>query len=664
MGNTHYSSAFKTVAVLMQMVCLIVVIVVFSLLVNLFGRSMFTLSDVGTDSFFDSSYYTKVLSSELVDLGNYLQLQGSREKSEKDTINYKKYKMQFQEDNTNLCYWYENGGNIRTNMEIEGKYQRDSVLEYARELGSYLYYDDSRISFEGNIKGKSYYFQRNILRLFQNSGENGGLIVAVDMHLPKDDGIKEAADIYYAYFPWVETGVFLGLLSAMCFVLLIIYLTLATGRNDEDEKIRLYRIDYLPMEISLTVFLLYISGLFAFCAKLGQKSWDIASSLILAGTLVFISDGVLLTLYLSLVRKIKADIFVSTSLLGWSVRTVKKRMRLQPYRRGTLIRMFFIISIALFFGEQAFGKGRWWGYAGLLAEIILTGTYILSQENQRMEIVSGITEITNGNMDYKFVESDYTGECRVMAERINNIGMGLSNAVEENLKSERLKTELITNVSHDIKTPLTSIINYVNLIKMENIQNEKIENYVDILEKKSMRLKQLTEDLMEVSKISSGNIELDMQPINMVELIYQTGGEFNEIFEAKGLTIITRLPKEPVMILADGSRLWRVVQNLYNNAAKYALKDTRVYVELKVEEGWAEFSMKDISEQELETAADDLSERFVRGDESRGTEGSGLGLSIARSLTNLMGGTFEIHLDGDLFTVSIVFPSIDFTAGA
>ena len=241
--------------------------------------------------------------------------------------------------------------------------------------------------------------------------------------------------------------------------------------------------------------------------------------------------------------------------------------------------------------------------------------------------------------------------------------MGLSNAVEENLKSERLKTELITNVSHDIKTPLTSIINYVNLIKMENIQNEKIENYVDILEKKSMRLKQLTEDLMEVSKISSGNIELDMQQINMVELIYQTGGEFNEIFEEKGLTIITRLPKEPVMIFADGSRLWRVVQNLYNNAAKYALKDTRVYVELKVEEGWAEFSMKDISEQELETAPDDLSERFVRGDESRGTEGSGLGLSIARSLTNLMGGTFEIHLDGDLFTVSIVFPCIGFSAG-
>ncbi len=254
---------------------------------------------------------------------------------------------------------------------------------------------------------------------------------------------------------------------------------------------------------------------------------------------------------------------------------------------------------------------------------------------------------------------EFKGDYRDLAEEVNGIGQGLMNAVEENLKSERLKTELVTNVSHDIKTPLTSIINYISLIKMEGTWNQNVENYVGILEKKSERLKQLTEDLVEISKITSGNIMLDMQPINMVELICQTGGEFNEIFEDVGLTIITRLPKEPVMILADGSRLWRVVQNLYNNVAKYALKDTRVFVELKMERGIAEFSIKDISAQGIHKSAQDLSERFVRGDESRGTEGNGLGLSIARNLTNLMGGTFEINLDGDLFTVSITFPMIN-----
>ena len=193
---------------------------------------------------------------------------------------------------------------------------------------------------------------------------------------------------------------------------------------------------------------------------------------------------------------------------------------------------------------------------------------------------------------------------------------------------------------------------------MEGSWNENIENYVEILERKSQRLKQLTEDLVEVSQITSGNIRLDMQPINMVELICQTGGEFNEIFEDVGLTIITRLPKEPVMILADGSRVWRVVQNLYNNVAKYAMPNTRVFVELKVNDGYAEFSIKDISAQGIHMPVQELGERFVRGDESRGTEGHGLGLSIARNLTALMGGTFEISMDGDLFIAAIAFPVI------
>ena len=170
---------------------------------------------------------------------------------------------------------------------------------------------------------------------------------------------------------------------------------------------------------------------------------------------------------------------------------------------------------------------------------------------------------------------------------------------------------------------------------------------------------QLTEDLVEVSRITSGSITLDMQPINMVELICQTGGEFNEIFEDLGLTVITRLPNEPVMILADGNRIWRIVQNLYNNVAKYALKDTRVYVELKEKEGYGHFCIKDISAQEIKKMPQDLSERFVQGDESRGTEGSGLGLSIAKNLANLMGGTFEIELEGDLFIASIAFPLIN-----
>ena len=222
-----------------------------------------------------------------------------------------------------------------------------------------------------------------------------------------------------------------------------------------------------------------------------------------------------------------------------------------------------------------------------------------------------------------------------------------------------MKADLITNVSHDIKTPLTSIINYVNLIKLEHIDNERVNGYIRILDAKSQRLKQLTEDLVETSRITSGNVKLDMQKIDLVELIYQTAGEFNEKFEAKELTIVTKLPKTEVMILADGRQLYRVIENLYNNVAKYALEKTRVYVDVHVLEEKVTFSIKNVSERSLaleNSNAGDLTERFIRGDASRTTEGSGLGLSIAKSLTQLMGGIFFIGVDGDLFKASITFP--------
>uniref|UniRef100_UPI003FEF249F sensor histidine kinase n=1 Tax=Roseburia sp. TaxID=2049040 RepID=UPI003FEF249F len=216
-----------------------------------------------------------------------------------------------------------------------------------------------------------------------------------------------------------------------------------------------------------------------------------------------------------------------------------------------------------------------------------------------------------------------------------------------------------TNVSHDIKTPLTSIINYVNLLRMEDIENERARSYIEIIDEKSQRLKQLTMDLVEASRISSGNIKLDMQKIDIVELVYQTGGEFNEKFETKELTIVTKLPKSAVFIYADGRQLYRAVENLYNNVAKYALEKTRVYVEVMAKDGRAVFSIRNVSERSLaqeNSNAGDLTERFTRGDSSRTTEGSGLGLSIAKNLTGLMGGEFKITVDGDLFIATMVFP--------
>ena len=282
---------------------------------------------------------------------------------------------------------------------------------------------------------------------------------------------------------------------------------------------------------------------------------------------------------------------------------------------------------------------------------------LLREASGRKQIEHGLKEIAAGDLDYKIDLTELQGEDNLqLAGIVNSLGEGMKAAVQEQMKSERLKADLITNVSHDIKTPLTSIINYVDLLKRENIENEKAKDYIRVLDEKSQRLKQLTEDLVEASKISSGNIKLEFMNLNLVEMIQQTSGEFEEKFKAGDLEEVMNLPNEEIVIRADGRRLWRVLSNIYNNAAKYAMQGTRVYADLEKKDGMACFSLKNISARPLNIPASELTERFIRGDVSRSTEGSGLGLSIAQSLTEMQGGTFELYLDGDLFKVTIKFP--------
>ena len=241
---------------------------------------------------------------------------------------------------------------------------------------------------------------------------------------------------------------------------------------------------------------------------------------------------------------------------------------------------------------------------------------LLRKAVEHYQILQGVEEIADGDLSAKIDVEELHGEDRKLAETINNIGAGLLHAVDDSTKNERMKADLITNVSHDIKTPLTSIINYVNLIQREDVDNERVKNYVKILDEKSQRLKQLTEDLVEASKVSSGNVKLEMHKIDIVELVCQTGGEFNEKFEDKELTIVTKLPRQAVYIWSDGRHLYRVIENLYNNVAKYALQKTRVYVEVQADEERAVFSIKNVSARSLareNSEVEDLTERFIRG---------------------------------------------------
>ena len=224
------------------------------------------------------------------------------------------------------------------------------------------------------------------------------------------------------------------------------------------------------------------------------------------------------------------------------------------------------------------------------------------------------------------------------------------------MKSERFRTELITNVSHDIKTPLTSIINYVDLIKKEGVTDPVLQEYVEVLDRQSLRLKKLIEDLMEASKASTGNLSVNLEVCDATVMLSQVVGEFAGRAEANNLELVVDCPEPPVTIMADGRHLWRVLDNLMSNVCKYAMPGTRVYINLEVFHGMVIMTFRNISKSPLNISSDELMERFVRGDSSRNTEGSGLGLNIAQSLTSLMNGNMAIQIDGDLFKAIVSFP--------
>ena len=283
-------------------------------------------------------------------------------------------------------------------------------------------------------------------------------------------------------------------------------------------------------------------------------------------------------------------------------------------------------------------------------------SYKIAKEQNSINNV--IRRISDGDINASIDPESLHGDNVNTALYVNKLRDAVNEAVEKSLKDEKMKADLITNVSHDLKTPLTSIINYVDLLKKEDISSEKAKEYIDILDSKSQRLKQMTEDLVEASKISSGNLVINLEKINFNELIDQAEGEFLDRFKEKDLTIVTNKPEQPAFIMADSRSIFRVIENLYVNIYKYALNGTRVYVDLELSDNKVQLSLKNISKEALEVDIADLTERFVRGDKSRSTEGSGLGLSITKNLVLAMNGEFDIAVDGDLFKVIISFDEI------
>ena len=444
----------------------------------------------------------------------------------------------------------------------------------------------------------------------------------------------------------------------------LIYLIYSLGYVKNKEEIYLSWLDKIPLEILFFGYCLLFfveAALLVMC--LSVISVDVNLCVMLIMLVGYFS--VLSALYGAgtLLKRIKAHTFFKNSItyriLKWLIQKYKnvKNIISSNKNLGGKIALYFIgivtvsILICLIFKEF-----------GILLDIVfwIWCYYKIMKEVDKFKQIHDATEkIYKGDTNIKLDESLYTGVLKELAIYINDIAGGFSNAIKESLKSERLKTELITNVSHDIKTPLTSIINYVNLLKQENIQNEKAKEYIEVLDNKSQRLKKLIEDLVEASKASSGNIKINKEVLNVKELLNQVTGEFEDKFNSRGLNIISKLPEKTVYIKADSRYLYRVLENIYSNVAKYAEENTRVYIDcILEEENTVAIYVKNISKDELNISADELMQRFVRGDKSRNTEGSGLGLSIAKSLTELQDGTFNIYLDGDLFKVAIKFKRV------
>lgn len=518
-----------------------------------------------------------------------------------------------------------------------------------------------------NISDWTVSYWQNMLKNTGLAGENYLYFVSVDKDFPVLDRIKQEKLVYDKFEPWlvpVMAGSVLALILALAGVVI---LTIGAGRNNEDKKVHLNFFDRCYTEtVAVVVFMIWLMGTSVIVQAMDDEEMRIVWKTIGFGTLGLWFGIWFLAGWLSLVRRIKARSLWRDSLLRHILLLVRKCFskcsNLLVFLGGNMISR---VKIILLFGIFIFLQFMFTGMTveggsalSLLLMIVMDCAvlyYLIKKAWGREQIIAGLKKITDGDLQYKIPTEKLSGEQEMVADYINHIGEGLDAAVENSLKNERMKTELITNVSHDIKTPLTSIINYVDLLKRENPEDPKIRGYLEVLENKAQRLKVLTEDVVEASKASTGNIALEMTDLNFIELVHQVIGEFEEKFEERNLTMVVHFDEEEAIICADGRRLWRVLENVFGNVSKYAMENTRVYVDVKVDRPNVQLSLKNISAQPLNISADELTERFIRGDVSRNTEGSGLGLSIAKDLVQLQGGEFKLYLDGDLFKVTIEF---------
>lgn len=540
---------------------------------------------------------------------------------------------------------------------------KKSILD---ECSMYVYYSPS----EGIYKTNTDINEMTLARLwamnYESFGENSKIMLGMHKNLcDAPDSFLDALLKYKLYTEHYELKIVIMIVCAFTWLILLFIICIMEAKARKTNTL-----DVIPIEIRLCILGAVVGALIGLFENIetvsdsfiGIYSRNSYGALAILSVSILCFSCVLSFFVYGLVRRLSCGVILKSSLLYgmWvSICGNEKGVynNLGPFVRA-LVPGIILVALNMGIGIAA-GVSKMYFLLiipGIFDLVYIFISYISNCEH--MEINKAIQKIASGEIETKVNEKKMHSDCILLAKSVNQIGEAVEIAVNRSLKDEKMKADLITNVSHDLKTPLTSIINYVDLLKKERIDNDNAIKYIDILDEKSQRLKALTEDLIEASKISSGNIVLTPEKLEMKELLLQSVGEFTDKFEEKHLVPVINGPEKNVYINVDPGCMFRIIENLFNNICKYALEGTRVFVEVKDSDSTVSLTIKNISANPINVNPEELTERFIRGDESRNTEGSGLGLSIAKSLSQAMGGSFNIEIDGDMFKVIISFPSV------
>lgn len=528
------------------------------------------------------------------------------------------------------------------------------------------------IKFPQNINDHSTFQWIN--RTMSDAGWTGYFIV------PKGNGtIQSEVYFYETRNDLVKKEIGIGLVSLLGGILLLLISSISIGKADKLNESKRGLYSSIPLDIRIAIFggVIFIIAVafislnldlgdeMPFYYKLISEK-NIFSILLSTFGIFFIIENITGTIRLlrnkeELIFQCKKSVIyrICKNTFGKFFNLlIKNSSGRTLVLRGTIIMILSILFAycidVLFIGQNYGSFYRNIATIYALVYLILIPAYLIKKVSYFNKILIGTEAMVAGNLDYEIKEEGHH-ELRKLAHNINNIESGFKKSVEQQMKSERLKSELITNVSHDLKTPLTSIINYIDLLKNDELSKEEIEGYVGVLDRKSQRLKVLIEDLFEASKAASGTVELNIEKLDVVQLLKQTLGEFDEKIKNSSLIFKFNDPKKSINLNLDGKKTWRVFENLLTNILKYSQSNTRVYIDVIEEAEKVKIVMKNISAYEMDFDALEIFERFKRGDQSRHTEGSGLGLAIAKSITELQGGKLNIEIDGDLFKATVEF---------